>query len=59
MVEGTRPGITLPAAAQAGDRCNKVAKGEREETIERYLAELRRSVDLRDELVLRHAQAQS
>ena len=23
MVEGTRPGLTLPDAAQAGDRCNK------------------------------------
>src|SRR3954453_664226 len=23
MVEGTRPGLTLPEAAQAGDRCNK------------------------------------
>jgi hypothetical protein len=25
MVEGTRPGLTLPDAAQTGDRCNKVA----------------------------------
>jgi hypothetical protein len=25
-VEGTRPGVTLPDAAQAGDRCNKAAK---------------------------------
>jgi hypothetical protein len=24
MVEGTRPGLTLPEAAQTGDRCNKV-----------------------------------
>ena len=24
MVEGTRPGLTLPEAAQPGDRCNKV-----------------------------------
>ena len=23
MVEGTRPGLTLPEASQAGDRCNK------------------------------------
>jgi hypothetical protein len=47
--------------AEAGEvlRAHLAAKGEREETIERYLAELRRSVDLRDELVLRHAQAQS
>jgi hypothetical protein len=25
MVEGPRPGLTLPDAAQAGDRCNKAA----------------------------------
>ncbi len=25
MVEGTRPGLTLPEATQAGDRCNKAA----------------------------------
>ena len=25
MVEGTRPGLTRPAATQAGDRCNKAA----------------------------------
>jgi len=25
MVEGSRPGLILPEAAQAGDRCNKVA----------------------------------
>ncbi len=25
MVEGARPGLTLPEAAQAGDRCNKAA----------------------------------
>jgi hypothetical protein len=24
MVEGARPGLTLPEATQAGDRCNKV-----------------------------------
>src|SRR5215216_6049049 len=27
MMEGTRPGLTLPEAAQAGDRCNKAALG--------------------------------
>jgi hypothetical protein len=27
MVEGTRPGLTLPDAAQAGDRCNKAGHG--------------------------------
>jgi hypothetical protein len=27
MVKGTRPGVTLPDAAQAGDRCNKAPTG--------------------------------
>jgi len=31
MVEGTRPGLTLPEAAQAGDRCNKAATSIEEE----------------------------
>ena len=26
MVEGPRPGLILPKAAQAGDRCNKVSR---------------------------------
>ncbi len=27
MVEGARPGLTLPEASQPGDRCNKAAPG--------------------------------
>ena len=26
MVEGARPGLTLPEATEAGDRCNKVVR---------------------------------
>ncbi len=26
MVEGARPGLTLPEATQAGDQCNKMAR---------------------------------